>query len=97
MKKNNNNDDLTSTTLRQQAEQQVNISIENNSATADEKKLLHELQVHQIELEMMNEHLRAAQIELEKSWSQYFDLYDLAPIGYVSIITIIFTKPTEPR
>ena len=85
MKKNNNNDDLTSTTLRQQAEQQVNISIENNSATADEKKLLHELQVHQIELEMMNEHLRAAQIELEKSWSQYFDLYDLAPIGYVTI------------
>ena len=83
--KQTNEDDRKVATLRQRAEQLVITPKENNSATGDEKKLLHELQVHQIELEMMNENLRAAQIELEKSWSQYFDLYDLAPIGYVTI------------
>lgn len=52
---------------------------------SDDKKLLHELQVHQIELEMLYENLRHAQDELEKSWACYFDLYDLAPIAYLTI------------
>ena len=69
--KQTNEDDRKVATLRQRAEQLVITPKENNSATADEKKLLHELQVHQI--------------ELEKSQSQYFDLYDLAPIGYLTI------------
>ncbi|WP_445370805.1 EAL domain-containing protein [Methylomonas sp. HW2-6] len=46
---------------------------------------MHELQVHQIELEMLNQNLRHAQNELEKSWASYFDLYDLAPIGYLTV------------
>ena len=47
--------------------------------------MLHELRVYQIELEMQNEELRRAQTELDAARSRYFDLYDLAPVGYVTI------------
>ena len=49
------------------------------------RKILHELSVHQLELEMQNEELRQSKLELHASQNRYFELYDLAPAGYCTI------------
>ncbi len=73
--------------LRQRAEKLLSKRSEAFSKTPqrDVKKLIHELQVHQIELEMQNDELRKAQEEIEASRSKYSDLYDFAPVGYVTL------------
>lgn len=51
----------------------------------DAQLLFHELRVHQIELELQNEELRRVHRELETARERYFDLYDLAPVGYCTV------------
>jgi len=71
-------------TLRMIAEEQLNKdqNIVNPVSEADTKKLVHELQVHQIELEMQNEELLHAYDTAEKALKKYTMLYDFAPLGY---------------
>lgn len=70
--------------LRMIAEEQLKESqnIVNPLSETDTKKLLHELQVHQIELEMQNEELLHAYDTAEKALKKYTMLYDFAPLGY---------------
>jgi PAS domain S-box-containing protein len=53
----------------------------------DSQRLLHELEVHQIELEMQNSELRLARDEADLIRKKYSDLYDFAPVGYFTILT----------
>lgn len=77
--------------LRQAAEKRAREkaaqSAENVAALSptEIREMLHELRVHQIELEMQNEELRRAQAELDAARARYFDLYDLAPVGYCTL------------
>jgi PAS domain S-box-containing protein len=76
-----------STNLRQRAEEALQQQPPKRADLSAEEvqQLIHELQVHQIELEMQNEELRQAQLRLEESHDKYVDLYDFAPVGYFTI------------
>jgi len=52
---------------------------------ADARRLLLELQVHQIELQMQNEALRQAQAETRQALQRYTDLFEFAPVGYLNL------------
>ncbi len=71
--------------LRLKAEKTLYSSNPGNRPLMGADKLLHELQVHQIELEMQNEELSLAKLALEKSHAHYLELYDFAPVGYLTL------------
>lgn len=52
---------------------------------ADLVKMAHELAVHQVELEIQNEELRRSRVEAERARDLYLDLYDFAPVGYLTL------------
>ena len=76
-------------TLRERAEEiargQVGLQADPTLTYDDMQRALHELQVHHIELEMQNDQLRTTQLALDAERARYFDLYDLAPIGYCTV------------
>ncbi|MGA7180716.1 MAG: PAS domain S-box protein, partial [Thiobacillaceae bacterium] len=70
--------------LRQRAERLLTPS-QSAVPYADMQKLIHELEVHQIELELQNEELRKTRSEAETNLERYTELYDFAPVGYVTL------------
>lgn len=76
-----------SATLRQRAEavlqgETINLA---DISVEEVQRLIQELRVHQVELSIQNEELRQAQEELKASRDAYLDLYDFAPVGYLTI------------
>jgi hypothetical protein len=61
------------------------IALDKSVLESDVKKLMHELQVHQIELEMQNEELSKANETAETALRKYTMLYDFAPMGYFTV------------
>ena len=84
-------DDGSGGTLRQQAEALGQDKTTPAPGSADPlspdslRATLHELHVHKIELELQNEELRRTQHELDAERARYFDLYDLAPVSYLTL------------
>ncbi|MDD5362344.1 MAG: ATP-binding protein [Ignavibacteria bacterium] len=74
--------------LRKKAEKKLGKKIvheKTSNLLADANKLVHELQVHQIELELQNEELIRIRLELETALQKYTDLFEFAPVGYFTV------------
>lgn len=71
--------------LRKKAEKRLNTQIKDLDIPIDVKELIHELQIHQIELEIQNEELKSTQLKLQSSQGKYLDLYNFAPTAYFTL------------
>ncbi len=82
---------MTDANLRSDAETRANAlrkAREKAGVDLSPEEIRHaliELEVHQIELEMQNEELKRTQFALEASRARYFELYDMAPVGYMTV------------
>jgi PAS domain S-box-containing protein len=71
--------------LRKQSNPPPSSKVGAPKSAADSLRLLHELQVHQVELELQNTELQEARDRMESALEKYTDLYDFAPVGYFSL------------
>ena len=74
--------------LRRRAEDRLRDVADQDAAARealDARRLVHELQVHQVELEMQNEQLRESRAEVEALLGRFTELYDYAPVGYLTL------------
>jgi len=76
---------MNKTDLRQQAEAKLSKREKSPITEIDTQRVIHELEVHQIELEMQNEELLQAKAELESTLSLYAELYAFASLGYFTL------------
>ena len=76
-----------SKSLREKAEEKLRNSKnkESHQSEADTQRLIHELEVHQIELEMQNQELTESEERSRKATEKYTSLYDFAPMGYFTL------------
>jgi diguanylate cyclase (GGDEF)-like protein/PAS domain S-box-containing protein len=73
--------------LRRRAQERLKsrTAVIEKPSSKEARDLLQELQTHQVELEMQNEQLRQTQVELETALTRYTDLYDFAPVAYLTL------------
>lgn len=72
-------------TLRERAQGQLEGRAPLDLTVAETRELIHELQVHQMELQLQNEELRQARVQLADSRDRYVELFEFAPVGYVTL------------
>lgn len=74
--------------LRQRAEERLETGAPEGKGPRGEQdyaRMVHELQVHKIELELQNEELKRSREEVEAGLERFTDLYDFAPVGYFTL------------
>ncbi len=79
--------------LRERARERLDSKGPSEERSADDNvKLVEELSLHQEELNIQNEELQRIQLELEITRAKYFELYDLAPVGYITVTRDLIIK-----